>query len=284
MPVAVAIPIGILAAIAFLYACSYAYNWSFGAMLQAIIDGIKRLPRISLGFTSLSFDFLATPFEAVDHFIRHALGAGILAMEHVWNYAWGYIAHAITEAGEAIAGTAEDVYRTLDHFKRYLIPALIAAALGPLAGLAYSVRNRIRHAVAVAIAATLRELHRLEHLTVTKAAAVAGTLPLPRIGRIEHDLSSVERWIKARGKLLTVAGISALLIAALGRVGLGWTRCSKVGKVGKQLCGMDEQLLGALLADTLLIVGTVSLVEFAQGMQGVVGEFEKPVRAFWRAA
>jgi hypothetical protein len=43
-------------------------------------------------------------------------------------------------------------------------------------------------------------------------------------------------------------------------------------------------LLDSLLADTTLILGTVSLVEFAQGMRGVTAEAVPLIRRFWRAA
>ncbi len=283
MPLALAIPFGVLFAFAFLYATSYAYRSTFGAAFQKIIDGIHSLPRINLHFTSISFDFLATPFEAVDHAVRHAIGVAISATQHVWNYALGYVAHLITEAGEAIAGGAEDTLRAIQILGGHTIPHAITNRIAQLRVQVARLEHTLSRAPAVGWHAITKRLAALEHAIAVKAAAVAGTLPIPRIGRIEHDLTGVEKWIRSRGRLLTIAGISALLIAALGRLGLGWTRCSKVGRTGKQLCGMDESLLESLLADTLLIVGTVSLVEFAQGMQGVTAEVAPLIRTFWRA-
>jgi len=261
MPIALAIPIGVLFSIAFLYACSYAYGWSFGAMLQAIIAGIHKLPKVPLGFTSIGFDFLAAPFEAVDHAIRHALGKGIEAMQGVWNYAMGYMAHAISETAEAIAGTAEDTLRALDHFKRYVIPATIGALLGPVGQIAYSLRHRIVHAIQVAIAAALRELHRLEHLTVTKAAAVAGVLPLPRLGRLERETDSLGKRLTNLAHRFSPAVVVGLIGATIFKsFDLGWLRCRGVGRVGKSLCGASG-LIEALFADAIDVLLVTNLCE-----------------------
>src|SRR5437764_441195 len=46
---------------------------------------------------------------------------------------------------------------------------------------------------------------------------------------------------------------------------------------------VNPGLLESLLADTLLIAGTVSLVEFARGMQDVTEEVTPLSRTFWRA-
>jgi len=84
-------------------------------------------------------------------------------------------------------------------------------------------------------------------------------------------------------KTLAIAGATALVGAALARLGLGWLRCPRIAKAGKQLCGVNPNLLDSLLADTLLIAGTVSLVDFAKEMQGFTGEVADASRFFWRA-
>jgi hypothetical protein len=64
--------------------------------------------------------------------------------------------------------------------------------------------------------------------------------------------------------VLTKAAGAALVAFSLARLGLGWLRCGNVKKVGKRLCGMNPDLLDALLIGTTLIVGTISLREFAK--------------------
>jgi hypothetical protein len=164
------------------------------------------------------------------------------------------------------------------------------------------------YAATKAVAALRSELHRIGG---TVASVSTGTLPALRrwtvshVHRLEHAIDDVIprdiRGLRARlraaedaatatlarlGKLERLLGASALagaLAVALGRLGLGWVRCSNVSRVGKSVCGMDTQLLESLLADALIVAGTLSLVEFAEEMQGVTELAVRPVSAFWRA-
>ena len=56
-------------------------------------------------------------------------------------------------------------------------------------------------------------------VTVTLPAAVAGGLAWPgqRIGRLEREASDLQKWVRANAGLLTVAGITGLLIRARPR-------------------------------------------------------------------
>jgi hypothetical protein len=47
---------------------------------------------------------------------------------------------------------------------------------------------------------------------------------------------------------------------------------------------MNPSLLDALLVDTLLIAGTLSLEEFAREMVGVTSTAVRPITTFWRAS
>jgi hypothetical protein len=120
--------------------------------------------------------------------------------------------------------------------------------------------------------------------TITFAPHIT-TIPqtIPKVGRIEKDLSNLWDRVKSLGKRGAVAVGVGALIAALAHVGLRWARCSKVGRTGEAICGMNEDLLLSLLADTLLIVGTIDLVAFAKGMQLVTRETVGPIAGFWNA-
>lgn len=280
---AVAIPFGVLALIAFLYALSFAYSNTFGAMLQTIIKGIKALPAASVLGVSLSVRFLATPFEAVDNAIRAGIGAGIKASEAVWNYTFGYVARLVIALGDAIAGAAEDTYKAIDRIGRHTIPSAVVGRVNALRRQLTALAHRIDGVTEHAGHVVIQKVVKIERVTVAKAAAVTIPLTLPRIRAAEHDLSNLWRRIKdASGKLAPAALVGAV-VYALAKIGLSWSRCSNVNKTGKQLCGMNTQLLESLLADTLLIVGTVSLVEFAEGMQDITAEVVGPIRDFWRA-
>lgn len=135
---------------------------------------------------------------------------------------------------------------------------------------------------------------KLERELAAGEAAVAGTLgrEIAQVERealhgidalrdkLTHRLSRVE-------KLLGIGALTGVVVNVIARH-FPWIRCGNVGKVGKHLCGMPVNQLEGLLAqvaiDGLAIVGTVSLLDFAEAMQAVVGEVADETQHFWRAA
>lgn len=103
-----------------------------------------------------------------------------------------------------------------------------------------------------------------------------------RVAEAERDIGNV--WDKVRDVSWRTAGVGAvaLVTVALGKLGAGWIRCSSVRKVGRRLCGMDPRAIDDLLAGTLAVLGTISLVTFAKEMQAVVDVEAKAMRALIR--
>lgn len=266
MPVAVAIGFGALALVAFLYSLSYAYNYSIGAMLQAIVAGIKNLPRLNYHFGSINFDFLAAPFEAVDNAIRHAIGAGIIACESVWNYFFGYVSHLVIATGEAIAGVAEDAERKFAQLVAHDIPTSFKYRLAWLKAQVVSLEHRIGSTADTASKTAVGTVTKIEKVTVTKAAAVAGTISLPKIRAIDQAIDTLEGKTKSLYKKLTVAGIIGLIGATIfDQFGLSWLRCRGVGRVGRKLCGLSA-VIEALAIDALDVLLISNLCEMVTVM------------------
>lgn len=119
-----------------------------------------------------------------------------------------------------------------------------------------------------------------------EVAGIEGkTIPALR-GRVragERSISNLWDWVRSHTLLAASTAFAGAVAFALARVGAGWTRCNNWNRVGRQVCGMDSGLLESLLADALLVVGTLSLVEFAEAMVEVEGAVVDGVRAFWRA-
>lgn len=96
---------------------------------------------------------------------------------------------------------------------------------------------------------------------LTSLVAAPGLAELPfRLPKINFRLNRLEKG------LLGLAGVG-FVARALTKLGVGGVRCQGSKKYLNRLCGMDSNLLNALLADTLAIFGTISLVELAKGMQ-----------------
>lgn len=253
---------------------------------------------------------VANALRGVDNFVFRSIGDGIAGTEHAWHKMLLWQAYVLTKTGDEIAKLSIDVLYGLHILHRKVTPFAISAAalpairryFGTLPVLHTITRPATRKAIAESPALTARVAKLEKELAAVRQHAIAipapvirprtgavaqpghGTivLPKPNTGEIDAALKWARGKIGQLSKLGTIAGIVGLTLATLGRVGLGWTRCSNVNKVGKTACGMNPGLLESLLADTLLVVGTVSLVEFAQGMQGIMGEVVPPVRSFWR--
>lgn len=116
----------------------------------------------------------------------------------------------------------------------------------------------------------------------TATGTRVGDKAAPKVGDIQHALDWLRGKVTRLGKAGTVAGLIGLTAAVLGRLGLGWLNCSRFKRVGRQVCGMDSSLLDALLADALLVVGIVSVVEFAKELQAIEKVTVDAMRGFVR--
>jgi hypothetical protein len=129
---------------------------------------------------------------------------------------------------------------------------------------------------------------------------------LPRIRGVEreidrvldHDIASLRRrartldreyerlwkWTRVNTRAWGTLAFAGAVAFALSRLKVGWIRCPKLAKRGPALCNLDDALFAALLADSLLIVGSLSLVEFAREMVDVTDTAVRPITTFWRAS
>jgi hypothetical protein len=154
------------------------------------------------------------------------------------------------------------------------------------------VRAMLRAAAAIAVRPVTLRLGRLDTWTHAQIRAlrhsITVTIPNDIAGlrartRAAEDAAQ-NAWAKVRelDARWAAAAFAGAVAVALSRLNLGWVRCSKVGRLGRFGCGMDDSLLEAILADALLIVGTLSLVELAEELQPLVGESARLVQGFWR--
>lgn len=123
-------------------------------------------------------------------------------------------------------------------------------------------------AIAVTVGPYLRWLRWLRAHAPALSRVIAHALPLPNVPAIPN----LWKRIRALEKRLAVPLGIAAVVAALGRLGLGWIRCGKVRQLGRSVCGLDQNLLESLLLDSLAIFSIVSVVEFANGLRTIEDE------------
>lgn len=152
--------------------------------------------------------------------------------------------------------------------------------------------GQVKTAVTVATRPLAARVGRLEHTTDARLDRLEATVPaaVPRIGSRTGGRDLVARreidrlWKRVRrlDKRILGAGAAALTWASIARLRLGWLRCGNVGKFGRAVCRMDSRLLDALLFESLLISGSLSIVEFAKELQGVTEFTADAVHGFIR--
>ena len=96
------------------------------------------------------------------------------------------------------------------------------------------------------------------------AAPIAHGIPIP----LSHDLSRIKQRLKAAEKWVAAGALAVAMANVLG-VSARCLRSGNIGKLARRLCGLDDLLMQALLADIAFMLGTISIVEFAKALQKV---------------
>lgn len=296
------VSLGLFVAFIVAFGLLYVYRSTLGLILVGLANTLDHaLVQIPFGRKLHLFGPISAALRYADREIDAGLGWAVVNTERGATMLFHLAAHQLDSIGRTIGGFAYDVEHALTRTVTVTIPrvtlaaerraaqrvATLAAQVGALEGDASRlIRRRFRAleaTMAAAGAAVAAGLVAVRH-------AITVTVPheldwlRARVRRGERTAADHLARIKGIERVFAGATFAAFVAVALGRLGLRWVRCPRVGRVGKAVCGMDHDLLDGLLADALIIAGTVSLVEFARGMQGVVAEVEAPIRRFWRAA
>jgi hypothetical protein len=291
--------LGVIAVCSVCIALLYAYNVTLGAVLQVIANNID--VKISIGPASARpFAFIASGINALNSVVRNALGTAIQANSWAWRKFVNWQAYLWHETTRVIGDLADETHLTLHWLVRHHLGAVIAAALNPIGTAVDLLRKQvpalahdIAHLGHVTTRVIVHEIPKItQHVThqtevivkrVAYAVPAAVANPWPRLWHVEREVKGIEDRVNGLGRKLALPVMVGLVAASLEKLGLNAARCSRTQRWDKHLCGMDQSLLDSLIADTLLILGTVSLVDAARDMQEIVEPLSDSVRHFWRA-
>ena len=302
MPAAIELGIALLALVmmVFAYAALKGYQFTFKPLL---IDLGKLINSIAIPTPFGSkhvLGGLGNWFINLAETIERALAGFYLNTEQGVSYLFDQLAKQARWLGHELGALADAVDKKWSWWLAAVPPlAALWAAVHAVKGIGKLARTavlpdlaKLRRAVATAEADAAGVESELEHLArgidrtakalggrITRTGAEIGTA----VGGLAGSIGLTWTWIQRLRHVLTKQGAAALVAGALATLGLGFLRCPRFAKAGKRACGMDASLLESLLADTLIIAGTVSLVEFAEGMQTVTADLIGPIRTFWRA-
>jgi hypothetical protein len=248
---------------------------------------------------SFGFAWVAKLLRGVNDLALSVLGAGIEANQWAALKLWHWTAYLIGVTGRSIGDLAESTYGELRHLARIIIPDAIEARVRAFVRQIEYVKHRLEHldvnpttiihktvrVIDPRVAHLERDVHALAAKLAAAGSAVipAGVaIPAPDVTGIRHGLDAARAKLGQVARTLTPAGILGLTAAAVFRFRLGWLKCGNVRRTGENLCRMDGGLLDDLLAGTLLVFGTVSLVEFAREMETLMEEITPAVVGFWQ--
>lgn len=280
---------------------------SFALALATIIKhSVGHLPIVGRFFGSAS--------DWIEKQIVSAMSDVANGVEGIIGAFWHALGNVISSVGHEIVGLAVAV----DQFGQYLHsvvrPWVVhAVTQGLLHGVkwlkheaaslkttVYRVTKVIEHPEHTAIGGAVRTITRpisssLAHLERWTRAQVATlthdvTIWLPgelhrlrgEVNVIGRTLRHLRAWARKHERALSIGALTGAVTWVIARTGAGWIFCRNWNKVGRNVCRMDVNALESLLAGTLAIVGTISIVEFAKELQAIVGEGESAIHGLIR--
>jgi hypothetical protein len=139
----------------------------------------------------------------------------------------------------------------------------LVAVGGSIIALRHWINGQLHHHV-------YPELKHLLHQTTVALPRAIGRVG-HRVGELEHELTHpTTKWLRRIAARMWLVALFGLLVRTLARK-FPWLFCRKVKSVGNRLCGLDQDLLNALLLDTVIIGGSISVAEFAKDLQAIEG-------------
>lgn len=292
----------------------YFVAWGLVFVMDAVVRAFFGTVSGAVGWLPYAGKVISSPVLAIEHKLTSFLGGLEQHFERQMAVRW----HALASLVESLAadtkaaaiydyhlagriatlwGNAATGGLMKEHAKPIKAAAASAAAAQRSAWIAQKAAAQAEAAAAGAIvvphpgvAAPSRSypVGRLGTRLAALAAALAGVIDITLPGLRARDRWLTDEigrlWHRTRGERKTIGlGVfTALLITALGRLGLGRLHCLNRKNALKTLCGMNPNLLEALLADTALVLGTISIVDLAKSCQQITGACEDGLTFFVR--
>ena len=286
MPVVLVGGLMLLSGVLVVIGLQKSWQMTFGRIFVELAKVIYQTPSIGVRGVSISIHFLADALIAVNRAVYGWLGQAINYSSAPLAAFFRRIADVFEIPAREVSLLAADVLHTLNNYRKWIIPAMIAAAVGPIAAIAYALRAQVAHLPhTITRTATKTIVHTVTHVqrvVVHKATTVV----LPRTRVIERDTAGLGKWIRKHSRLLSIAGLTAAVTAITARR-FPMLRCRNVKQLSRSICGLPAQsfdhFLEALLLGALAIYGTRDLNAFGRELQKGLGEVEDAVTHFWRA-
>jgi hypothetical protein len=227
---------------------------------------------------------------SVLHSVEHTMSvAAVHGMGAVTRWFDG-LARWLTHNAIVAGNFAEEVASGFERLTTHTIPRAVAKAIAvPI----HEVRVGLRHTEAE-LAQLRRYARGIDTLVrdrlwpALRRVAHAVDVTLPRsLGRVRARVGAAERaiarpsnrWIKAiwrRGWILVGAGLMVRFLVKK----FPWFFCRNTTNAAKAICGMDNLLLDALLAETILLTQPINLRDLVKELESIEGAVVDELRGF----
>lgn len=225
-------------------------------------------------------DFLADALEWVANETSHWLAVAALNSEQAATAMWHLTARVFWWSVHETKALAIDTWHALEHTVTVTVPDAAKWARRE----AVAVAHRIVNIEAAARRAADRELGHLAH--VAEADALHGIREAEhaldwseaQVGALGRELGGLKARVEAIARQLSPAAIVALIGATIfNDFGLGWLRCSQVGRLGRSICGLPSSLFNDLLSLFADIVFVASICEILPLLEAAYAELGTPL-------
>lgn len=272
--------VALISGLALLGMSTTAQTWA-----QATLKGGIGAPRGGLlGILTMPARLLERAVVPALNYVEHELSKAASHYMHPIARWLDGIGHEARSAIVATGLLAEATAHAFERETHVVIPRAIRRETRPISRRATAALG----AAAATAAALARYRHGIDRLLRDKVEPQlrrlerATTQTIPReLGRIRARARALERELthpstaalRRLAARLWVLGIAGLVVRALARR-FPWLFCRKVSTLGKRVCGLDQDLLNALMFETLLLTGTINLETLAKQCQGIarIGE------------
>ena len=245
-----------------------------------------------LGKLPIVGGWIDSGISAVEHRIVSVFSEAIAGIQSAIGWSWHYMARLADALGREISahiGLISYIAQLMPGLGQLaqlerLIQSLFHRTKGTeqaLRGIGEDVVPRVKQIERGIGNDVLPQISSLEHEI---GGVIAHDLPAIRAGEraAQREIGSLWKWTRRHTLEAGSLAFAGAVAWALSRVGAGWVRCSNWNRIGRQVCGMDSQLLEGLLAGVVVVASPISVVDLTKAAQAFTAEAEAGLRWFVR--
>jgi hypothetical protein len=240
---------------------AYLFGRGLLYMLDHFVRAIFGTLTRSVGWIPILGHVVTAPIHTIEQKVSHLIGTATQALDKRIGTSYHKLAGVIRHLGSTLAQQALMgllIAASLANFITHgYFLRVLRVVLHPLRALQHETAARLHDLQGVVRGLDRLVLHKVWPLVRAIEGELAHTLEdvIPGLHAFDHfitrRLEALWRWLRHRKLTLTTGAFLGAFAWALGRLGVGWIRCSKWRKIGPKVCRNDWTFLGDLFGVAL---------------------------------